>query len=95
MPPMSARSGGPILTTLECLRAAPRCGARTRSGTPCMSPAAHGKGRCRMHGGALGSGAPIGNRNAWKHGYWSAAEGASRSQMADLLRTVRDLCKRS
>jgi hypothetical protein len=30
---------------------APRCGARTRSGCPCRSPAIHGKLRCRMHGG--------------------------------------------
>ncbi len=84
-----------IQTTLERLRSSPRCGARTRSGAPCKSPAAHGKGRCRMHGGALGSGAPIGNRNAWKHGYWSREQGACRSEMAELLRTVRDLCKRS
>ncbi|HVC59449.1 MAG TPA: HGGxSTG domain-containing protein [Acetobacteraceae bacterium] len=31
--------------------AAPRCGARTRSGCPCRAPAMHGKLRCRMHGG--------------------------------------------
>jgi hypothetical protein len=30
----------------------PRCGARTRSGAPCRSPAVNGKERCRMHGGA-------------------------------------------
>ncbi len=28
--------------------------------TPCMSPAVRGKRRCRMHGGAAGSGAPRG-----------------------------------
>ena len=43
-----------------------RCGARTRSGKPCRAPAVTGKGRCRMHGGAAGSGAPLGNRNAVK-----------------------------
>jgi hypothetical protein len=37
------------------------CGAKTRSGKPCMSPAVNGKMRCRMHGGAAGSGAPRGN----------------------------------
>jgi hypothetical protein len=47
---------------------APRCGARTRSGSPCRSPAVHGKRRCRMHGGAAGSGARIGNQNALRHG---------------------------
>jgi hypothetical protein len=30
---------------------APRCGARTRSGCPCLAPAIRGKTRCRMHGG--------------------------------------------
>ncbi|MFI5108135.1 MAG: HGGxSTG domain-containing protein [Terriglobales bacterium] len=32
--------------------AAPRCGARTRKGTPCGAPAMRNKQRCRMHGGA-------------------------------------------
>ena len=45
-----------------------RCGARTRSGGSCRSPAVSGKMRCRMHGGAPGSGAPLGNKNALKHG---------------------------
>ena len=38
----------------------PRCGAKTRDGTPCMAPVVPGKTRCRIHGGAPGSGAPIG-----------------------------------
>ena len=46
----------------------PRCGAKTRSGAPCKSPVVKGKRRCRMHGGAEGSGAPKGNQNALKHG---------------------------
>ncbi len=50
---------------------APRCGAKTRRGTPCQSPMVRGRKRCRMHGGAYGSGAPKGNRNAWKHGFRS------------------------
>ena len=45
-----------------------RCGAKTRSGKPCPSAPANGYRRCRMHGGAKGSGAPKGNRNAYKHG---------------------------
>jgi hypothetical protein len=48
-----------------------RCGARTRSGRPCQSPAVHGKMRCRMHGGAPGSGAPKQNQNALKHGVFT------------------------
>lgn len=50
---------------------APKCGAKTRKGHACRSPAANGKRRCRMHGGAIGSGAPKGNKNALKHGYYS------------------------
>jgi glucans biosynthesis protein len=38
------------------LRNAPRCGARTRSGQSCRSPAVKGRARCRMHGGAKGTG---------------------------------------
>jgi hypothetical protein len=45
------RNTGPMLSSC-------RCGAKTRSGTPCRSPAVHGNKRCRMHGGAPGSGAP-------------------------------------
>ena len=41
----------------------PRCGARTRQGSPCRSPAVQDRKRCRMHGGAKGSGAQAGNRN--------------------------------
>jgi hypothetical protein len=48
----------------------PRCGAKTRKGTPCQSPAMP-NGRCRMHGGKS-PGPPKGNINAWKHGGYSA-----------------------
>ena len=37
------------------LHQARRCGARTRSGRPCRSPAVHGRPRCRMHGCAPGA----------------------------------------
>ena len=51
------------------LRQARRCGARTRSGSTCRSPAVGGKTRCRMHGGATGSGGPLGERNGnYRHG---------------------------
>lgn len=53
---------------------APRCGARTKSnyGKPCRCPAVRGKLRCRVHGGAKGSGAPRYNANALKHGETTA-----------------------
>jgi len=66
-----------------------RCGARTRSGTPCRSPAVRGKRRCRMHGGAAGSGAPIGNKNALRHGHYTAEAIAERLALAALIRVSR------
>ncbi|HRD87320.1 MAG TPA: HGGxSTG domain-containing protein [Accumulibacter sp.] len=71
----------------------PRCHARTRSGTPCQSPAMP-NGRCRLHGGKA-TGAPKGNRNAFKHGRYTAAHIAERRHFAELLRkmkgSIRDL----
>ena len=46
----------------QALHQARRCGARTRSGRPCRSPAVHGRPRCRMHGCAPGAGGPEGER---------------------------------
>lgn len=48
-----------------------KCFARTRRGTLCQTPRVTGKKRCRMHGGAEGSGAQVGNKNAFKHGRYS------------------------
>ncbi len=67
----------------------PRCGARTRSGTPCRSPAMP-NGRCRMHGGKS-PGAPKGNRNALKHGRYTAEAIAERRELAALLRAMKGL----
>ena len=47
-----------------------RCGAKTRTGMRCGSPAMSGKARCRMHGGK-GSGAPKGNHNALRQGLYT------------------------
>jgi ADP-ribosyl-[dinitrogen reductase] hydrolase len=54
------------------MQAAPRCGARTRSGAPCRAPMIACGKRCRMHGGK-GSGAPRGNRNAFRTGLHTTA----------------------
>jgi len=67
-----------------------QCGARTRAGKPCRSPAVRGKRRCRMHGGARGSGAPIGNKNAFRHGLYSGEAIALRRIVSELIRTARD-----
>ena len=68
-----------------------RCGARTRSGGSCRSPAVSGKRRCRMHGGAPGSGAPLGNKNALKHGRFTRAEKAERRRTHAILQEARKL----
>jgi hypothetical protein len=73
------RNTGPMLSS-------PRCGAKTRSGKPCMSPAVNGKRRCRMHGGAPGSGAPRGNKNALKHGFHTREAIEERRQLRALIR---------
>ena len=67
----------------------PRCGARTRKGPPCRSPAMP-NGRCRLHGGKS-TGAPKGNRNAWKHGHYSAEAVEERRQARKLLREAKAL----
>jgi hypothetical protein len=50
--------------------------------------AAMPNGRCRMHGG-LSTGAPRGNQNALKHGFYSAEAISRRRSMAILIRSVR------
>ena len=67
----------------------PRCGARTRGGEPCRSPAVRGKLRCRMHGARAG--APEGNRNALRHGHYTAEAVAERRELRTLLRQARAL----
>ena len=81
----------PVTQEPSRLRQAPRCLARTRRGTPCQSPAVAGKIRCRMHGGAAGSGAPKGERNGnWRHGRFTYEAIAERMAMRDLLQSARD-----
>jgi hypothetical protein len=67
----------------------PRCNARTRSGNRCRSPAMP-NGRCRLHDG-LSPGAPKGNRNAFKHGGYTAEALARRREVAALIRAMRAL----
>jgi hypothetical protein len=86
MPSDHQRNTIPMLTS-------PRCGAKTRSNRPCKSPAVRGKRRCRMHGGAPGSGAPRGNRNALKNGFFTRKALEERRAVQDLLRQSRDLLK--
>ena len=63
----------------------PRCGAKTRMGASCLSPAVKGKRRCRMHGGAKKSGAPKGNQNALNHGTYTKVAFRERAEMRELF----------
>jgi uncharacterized protein YjcR len=56
-----------------------------------MSPAVYGKRRCRMHGGAFGSGAPRGNKNALKHGHYTHEAIEERTRNRELVRQARKL----
>jgi hypothetical protein len=73
--------------------ASPRCGAKTRRGGACRSPAVRGKRRCRMHGGAPNSGAPRRNRNARKHGRFTKRAINRRKQIEVLLKEARALLR--
>ena len=75
--------------SIDAMHATPRCGAKTRRGTPCRSPAM-ANGRCRMHGGKL-RGGPPGNRHAWKHGRYSREAIERRREVAELIRTMHRL----
>ena len=70
------------------MQRAPRCSARSkRTGKPCKAPAVRGYSVCRMHG--AGGGAPLGNRNAYKHGGRSGETIAIRKEANDLSRLAR------
>jgi glucans biosynthesis protein len=81
------RNTGPMMTSR-------RCGAKTRSGEPCRSPAVSGKARCRMHGGAKGSGAPKGNSNALKHGLYTREALEERRMLSRMMREMRETLER-
>jgi len=44
-----------------------------------------------MHGGAPGSGAPQGNKNALKHGIYTSTAKAERRRVQELVRQSRKL----
>ncbi|WP_420897432.1 HGGxSTG domain-containing protein [Altericroceibacterium xinjiangense] len=72
------------------MHSALRCGARTRSGEPCRSPSIAGAARCRMHGGK-GSGAPLNNRNALKHGACDREMRERNALVRELMARVRQV----
>jgi hypothetical protein len=68
----------------------PRSSLRmAQGGKPCRSPATK-KGRCRLHGGANGSGGPHGKRNGqYRHGERTKAAIAERQKFSALLKMLR------
>ena len=80
------RNTKPMLTS-------PRCGARTRRGMLCLAPAVAGRKRCRMHGGASGSGAPKGNKNAFKHGGHTKEQVDRRANLRGLIKEANKLLR--
>ena len=77
------RNVGPMINS-------PRCGAKTRKGSPCKAPSVRGRRRCRLHGGAPGSGAPKGNKNALKTGLYTKAAIEDRKQLSQLIKIYRE-----
>ncbi len=69
-----------------------RCGAKTRSASPCRSPAML-NGRCRMHGGSS-PGAPVGERNGmYRHGRFTHAVIERRRELNIWIKTMRDMAE--
>ena len=86
MPGTHQRNCEPMLQSL-------RCAAKTRSGGSCRAPAVNGKKRCRMHGGAKGSGAPRGNNNAFKHGVFTKKSIELRAMLRQQIREAQKILK--
>jgi hypothetical protein len=81
-----------IARRLSNLAKARRCGAKTRAGHPCRQAAVKGRPRCRMHGGAKGSGGPLGDRNGnFKHGVCTREAKTTRRVMRATVREIRAL----
>lgn len=72
--------------------AMPRCGAKTRAGTPCQRIGNARNGRCILHGGRAG--APRGERNgSWRHGGETKEAVAQRRAVRALLRRAKQMLK--
>jgi uncharacterized protein YjcR len=68
---------------------AKKCGAKPRSGWSCRNPAMK-NGRCRLHGGKS-TGAPKGNKNAFKHGRYSREAIEARKLVRELIKLSRQM----
>jgi len=75
------------------------CRAKNRKGKPCRLRAGWGTnhvgyGRCKLHGGKS-PGAPKGNKNALKHGKYTAEAIAERRYIRSMLRLTKELISQS
>ena len=74
------------------MQESPRCGAKTRSGSPCEGPAMQ-NGRCRMHGGSS-PGAPRGEANGnYRHGRFTCEAIEQRRQLNAWIRRMGQLAQ--
>ncbi|MDP1671273.1 MAG: HGGxSTG domain-containing protein [Alphaproteobacteria bacterium] len=82
-----------ITAQLANIRAAPRCGAKTRAGSPCRCPVIRERNRCRLHGGRS-TGAPKGRANGnFATGEFTAAAIQERQWLRSVVRTFGKLVK--
>jgi hypothetical protein len=76
-----------VMVQLANLRAAPRCGARTRAGGACQCPVIRDRKRCRLHGGRS-PGAPQGRDNGnYRDGTFTAEAIQERQWLRSVVRT--------
>ena len=81
-----------VARRLANLAKAPRCGAKTRAGHPCRQAAVKERSRCRMHGGAKGSGGPKGKRNGnFRHGQYTHEAKAVHKAVRAKVREIKAL----
>jgi glucans biosynthesis protein len=92
---MTAPAENALPPTGPADEAAALCEARLSKGGRCLWPPAAGSRRCRRHGGASALGAPRGNRNALKHGAFTAEAITQRRAISafirDCYRTIREI----
>jgi hypothetical protein len=76
-----------VMAQLANIRAAPRCGAKTRAGGACQCPAIRRRNRCRLHGGRS-TGAPKGSGNGnYRTGEFTVEAVEERQWLRSIVRT--------
>jgi hypothetical protein len=81
-----------VARRLANMAKARRCGAKTRAGHACRQAAVRDRSRCRMHGGAKGSGGPQGDYNGnFKHGLYTREAKTIRRLMRAKVQEIKAL----